>query len=73
MSKIKLALVGAGNRGRTLGKTAIKTKEYEIIAISDPHLPNAEKTIKEERFVDIPDFTRGKYKERKPKDVIDFD
>ena len=47
MAKIKLSLVGAGGRGRTLAKTAIKTKEYEVIAISDPYLPNAEKTIKE--------------------------
>ncbi len=47
MKKIKLSLVGAGGRGRTLAKTAIKTKEYEVIAISDPYLPNAEKTVKE--------------------------
>ena len=47
MAKIKLALCGAGGRGRTLCKTAIKTKQYEVIAISDPYLPNAEKTIKE--------------------------
>ena len=33
----------------------------------------SEISIKEERFVDVPDFTRGKYKERKSKDVIDFD
>ncbi len=33
----------------------------------------SEISIKEERFVEIPDFTRGKYKERKIKDVIDFD
>ena len=32
----------------------------------------SEISIKENRFVEVPDFTRGKYKTRKPKDVIDF-
>lgn len=32
----------------------------------------SEISIKEGRFVDIPDFTRGKYKNRQPKDVVKF-
>jgi hypothetical protein len=45
---------------------------YEAVALmSITYL--SEISIKEKRFVDIPDFTRGKYKERKIKDVIDFD
>ncbi len=32
----------------------------------------SEISIKENRFVDIPDFTRGKYKDRQPKDVVKF-
>lgn len=32
----------------------------------------SEKSIKEGTFVDIPDFTRGKYKDRPIKDVVDF-
>ena len=32
----------------------------------------SEISIKENRFVDIPDFTRGKYKTRKTKDVVKF-
>ena len=53
MSKIKLAICGTGSRGRTQGLTAIKTKEFEIVAISDPYLPNAEKASKafEERLL----------------------
>ena len=33
----------------------------------------SEQSIREERFVEIPDFTRGKYKERPIEDVVVFD
>jgi hypothetical protein len=33
----------------------------------------SEISIKENRIVEIPDFTRGKYKNRPQRDVIDFD
>ena len=47
MEKIKLAICGCGGRGRTLGLTAIKTKEYEVVALSDPYKPSIDQSVKE--------------------------
>ena len=52
-NKIKIGVVGLGQRGRGLLETLL--------------------AIQENRVVEIPDFTRGRWASREPKDVISFD